>query len=72
MTSKTLFIALGLAALVASPALAKKPVHHDYASGPYASATMSAQTVEGATATDPDPTIRAELQRDWPTSIGAN
>jgi hypothetical protein len=73
MTSKTLFIALGLAALVATPALAaKKAVHHDYTPDAYASAT--APVVEGATyvGTDPDPAIRSELQRDWQTSIGAN
>ncbi len=71
MTSKTLFTVLGLAALVATPALAQKHVHHGYASGPYASASTSAPTAEGV-AIDPDPTIRAELQRDWQTSIGAN
>jgi hypothetical protein len=71
MTAKTLFTVLGLAALVASPAFAaKKAVHHDYAPDAYASAT--AQTVEGAPATDPDPAVRSELQRDWQTSIGAN
>lgn len=69
MTSKTLFAVLGLAAFVATPALAKKPVHHAV-SGPYASAAAGqAGTTVG---TDPDPSIRFELQRDWVTSEGAN
>jgi hypothetical protein len=75
MTSKSLFIALGLAALVATPALAaKKAVHHNYNYAPDAYASATAPVVEGTTyvGTDPDPAIRSELQRDWPTSIGAN
>ena len=72
MTSKSLFIALGLAALVATPALAAKKAVRHYTPDAYASAT--APVVEGTTyvGTDPDPAIRSELQRDWPTSIGAN
>jgi hypothetical protein len=74
MTSKTLFTVLGLAALVATPALAQKPVHHSYISGPYASAATSTPVVEDGrvVGTDPDPAIRAELARDWATSQGAN
>ena len=74
MTSKTLLTACGLVALLATPALAQKPVHH-YASGPYASvATPAPAAVEEgrSVGTDPDPHIRAELQRDWTTSQGAN
>jgi len=73
MTSKTLLTAFGLVALLATPALAEKPVHH-YASGPYASAATPAPVVEGGrvVGTDPDPRIRSELQRDWTTSLGAN
>ena len=71
MTTKTLFTAVALAALVAAPALAaKKPVHHATASGPYASATAGADHF--GTGTDPDASIRFELERDWQTSLGAN
>jgi hypothetical protein len=72
MTSKTLFAVLALAALVATPALAaKKPVHHSYAPGPYASATTGEDRMNVA-GTDPDPSVRFELERDWQTSLGAN
>jgi hypothetical protein len=73
MTSKLLFTALGLAALVATPALAKKPVHQTSASGPYASVVAPAQTIDGrAVGTDPDANVRFEMQRDYATSLGAN
>jgi len=74
MTSKTLLSVLGLAAFVATPALAHKPVHHGYASGPYASVAAPAPAVVGGrvVGTDPDANIRFELQRDWQTSQGAN
>jgi hypothetical protein len=75
MTSKTLLSAFGLVALLATPALAQKPVHHTYASGPYASvATPAPAAVEEgrSVGTDPDANIRSELQRDWQTSQGAN
>jgi hypothetical protein len=74
MTSKTLLTAFGFVALLATPALAQKPVHH-YASGPYASVATPAPAAieEGrSVGTDPDANIRAELQRDWQTSQGAN
>jgi len=72
MTSKTLFTALALAALVATPALAaKKPVHHHTtAAGPYARAT--AGEINTAVGTDPDPRIRFELLRDSDTAEGLN
>ena len=74
MTSKIVVTILGLAALVATPALAKKPVHHASASGPYASVGAPAPIVEEgrAVGTDPDANIRFELQRDYQTSLGAN
>ena len=74
MTSKLALTALGLAALAATPALAQKPVHHTYATGPYASVATPAQVVEDGrvVGTDPDQNIRFELQRDWATSQGAN
>lgn len=77
MTSKTLLTAFGLVALLATPALAQKPVHHHhyrYASGPYASVAASPAAIEEghSVGTDPDPSIRSELQRDWQTSLGAN
>jgi hypothetical protein len=73
MTQKTLLTAFGFVALLATPALAQKPVHH-YASGPYASVATPAPVVENGrvVGTDPDQNIRFELQRDWATSQGAN
>jgi hypothetical protein len=75
MTHKTLLSAFGFVALLATPALAQKPVHHHYASGPYASVAMPAPAAveEGrSVGTDPDANVRSELQRDWQTSQGAN
>jgi hypothetical protein len=73
MTSKTLLAVLGLAALAATPALAKKPIHRDVSSA-YASAGTPAPIVEEnrVVGTDPDPAIRSELQRDWMTSQGVD
>jgi hypothetical protein len=71
MTTKTLFTALAIAALVAAPALAaKKPVRHSTAAGPYASAT--AGQTNPTVGTDPDQRIRFELLRDSDTSEGLN
>ena len=72
MTSKLLFTALALAALIATPALAKKPVHHAAASAPYASVAAPVQTVEGRPVADPDANVRLEIQRDYATSLGVN
>jgi hypothetical protein len=74
MTKNTLLTAFGFVALLATPALAQKPVHHHYASGPYASVVAPGPIVEDGhyVGTDPDQNIRFELERDWQTSQGAN
>ncbi|HLH89107.1 MAG TPA: hypothetical protein VKX28_11655 [Xanthobacteraceae bacterium] len=74
MSKKTLLTAFGFVALLATPALAQKPVHHHDASGPYASVAAPAPIAQDGryVGTDPDVNVRAELQRDWQTSQGAN
>ncbi len=74
MTAKIIVTALGLAALVVTPALAKKPVHRTQPTGPYAAVIAPAPIAgEGrSVGTDPDANIRFELQRDYQTSLGAN
>jgi hypothetical protein len=67
---KTMITGLGLAALVATPAFAQKPTHRAAAQAPaYASAPQPATTVNHGyyIGTDPDPSIRFELDRDAPT-----
>src|ERR1035438_2881245 len=69
MNSKMTLIALGLATLVATPAFAQKPTHRAYAADAYASAVTQPVVTEGRViGTDPDPSIRSELQRDSSTS----
>ena len=75
MNKTTLLTAFGFVALLATPALAQKPVHHHhYASGPYASVAPAPTAIWGgrSVGTDPDANVRSELQRDWATSQGAN
>lgn len=73
MNTKMVLTALGLAALVATPAFAQKPTHRAPVTGPYASAAP-APIVSGGyyVGTDPDPTIRFELSRDAATYSSTN
>ena len=70
MKTKMVLTVLGLATLVATPALAQKPTHRAPASGPYASATTRPApiVVDGyAVGTDPDANVRFDLTRDAAT-----
>jgi hypothetical protein len=74
MKTKMVLTVIGLAALVATPAFAQKPTHRAAANnGAYASAAQPAPIVSNGynVGTDPDPSIRFELERDAPTySVG--
>jgi hypothetical protein len=75
MNSKIILTVLGLAALVATPAFAKKPVHRAHASEAYASdAGMMRPVVsdDRVIGTDPDPSVRSELARDASTYSSTN
>jgi hypothetical protein len=69
MNTKMVLTALGLAALVATPAFAQKQTHHAATNGAYASSAQPAQVNSSGynVGTDPDPSIRFELERDAPT-----
>jgi hypothetical protein len=70
MNTKMALTVLGLATLVATPAFAQKHTHH---TGAYASATQPAPAMSnGMVGTDPDPSIRFELERDAPTYSATN
>jgi hypothetical protein len=72
MNTKTLLTVVGLAALVATPALAQK-THHARAQDAYASAVEPGIVENGRViATDPDAAIRSELQRDSATYTSTN
>ncbi len=72
MNSKIVFAILGLATLVATPAFAQKQAHRAY-SAAYASAIEPQVVSQGRViGTDPDPSIRFELQRDSTTYTGNN
>jgi hypothetical protein len=67
--------ALGLAALVATPAFAQKPTHRANNNGAYASAAQQPASVTSNgynVGTDPDPSIRFELSRDSATYSSTN
>jgi hypothetical protein len=69
MNTKMVVTVLGLATLVATPAFAQKPTHHA-ANGAYASTVQQPASVASNgynVGTDPDPSIRFELERDAPT-----
>jgi hypothetical protein len=66
MKTKMVFTLLGLATLVATPALAQKPTHA-HASAAYASAPATVVSHGYAVGTDPDASVRFELNRDGPT-----
>jgi hypothetical protein len=75
MNTKIILTVLGMAALVASPAFAKKPVHHAHAQDTNASdAAMMRPVVsdDRVIGTDPDPSIRSELARDASTYSSTN
>ncbi len=72
MNSKMVFAILGLATLVATPAFAQKQAHRGYA-GAYASTVEpQVQSWGRVIGTDPDPSIRFELQRDSTTYSTSN
>lgn len=72
MNTKVALSALGLAMLIATPAFAQKPAHRA-APAPYASATEPVIVSEGrVVGTDPDPSIRFELERDSATYTTSN
>lgn len=69
MNTKMVLTALGLTALVATPAFAQKQTHHAN-NGAYASTAQPAAPVASSgynVGTDPDPSVRFELERDAPT-----
>ena len=70
----TMVFALGLAALVATPAFAQKPTHRANSNGAYASAVQPAPVSSSGynVGTDPDPSIRFELTRDSATYSSTN
>ena len=74
MKTNMVLTVLGLATLVATPALAQKPTHHAAAqNGAYASVAQPAPIVSHGynVGTDPDANVRFELNRDAPTySVG--
>jgi hypothetical protein len=72
MNSKIVLAVIGLATLVATPAFAQKPTHRA-APAPYASATEPLVVENNrVVGTDPDPSIRSELQRDSSTYTSTN
>lgn len=71
MNTKFALSALGLAMLIATPAFAQKPAHRA-APAPYASAVAPMADGQFVVGTDPDPSIRFELQRDSSTYTTSN
>jgi hypothetical protein len=75
MKTKMVFAALGIAALIATPALAQKQTHRARVSAPYATNAVSAPVFSNdgrLIGTDPDPRVRFELQRDSTVYSGNN
>jgi hypothetical protein len=75
MKTKMVVTVLGLATLIATPALAQKPTHRAHASDSYASAAEQTAPIGSsgyAVGTDPDANIRFELNRDAPTYSTGN
>jgi hypothetical protein len=72
MKSKMMLTLLGLAALVATPALAKPAHRAQVSSGAYASVNEPVVSDGRVIGTDPDPSIRFELQRDSSTYTSTN
>ncbi len=72
MTAKIALTALGLGLLIATPAMAQKPTHRA-SPLPAASAAEPSVVSQGRlVGTDPDPSIRFELQRDSSTYTTGN
>jgi len=72
--TKMILAALGIASLIATPALAQKQTHRGHVATPYA-ATVNTPVIssEGRViGTDPDPSIRSELARDATTYTSSN
>jgi hypothetical protein len=76
MTTKMMVTALGIAALIATPALAQNQTHRAHVSNPYAAAAPVTAPVISSdgrmVGTDPDPSIRSELSRDATTYTSSN
>lgn len=68
MKTKMVLTVLGLATVVVTPAFAQKPTHRA-SGGAYASAVLTAPIASSGynVGTDPDPSVRFELNRDAPT-----
>jgi hypothetical protein len=66
---KMILSAVGVAALIASPALAKP--QHPHVQAPTVSGTTVVAPDGRVIGADPDANIRAELLRDYPNSEGA-
>ncbi len=71
MNTKIALSALGLAMVIVTPAFAQKPTHR-VSPAAYASATEPHLTGGRVIGTDPDPSIRFELERDAPTYTSGN
>jgi hypothetical protein len=74
MNTKIILTVLGMAALVATPAFAKKPVHRAHQDTSASDAAMMRPVVsdDRVIGTDPDPSIRSELARDASTYSSTN
>jgi hypothetical protein len=75
MNAKLILSALGLVAMLVTPAMAQKT--HKRSVVPSSTVVAEpgygiAQRGDVQIGTDPDPSIRSELHRDFPTALGAN
>ncbi len=70
--SKTILIAIGLAALAATPTLAQPRVHARAQQPAVFAGTIVVAPNGRVIGADPDPNVRAEMLRDYPTAEGAN
>jgi hypothetical protein len=66
---EVLMSAIGLAALVSTPVLAKQRAHNGHPAPAQSSISSAVVSAEGRViGADPDPAIRFEIQRDWPSA----
>jgi hypothetical protein len=75
MKTKMVLTALGIATLIATPALAQKQTHKTRLSAPSAANAVTTPVIssEGRLiGTDPDASIRSELARDATTYTSSN
>jgi hypothetical protein len=72
MNLKVLIAATGFAALASSPVLAASHARHHHAAPAGAVSNAIVAPTGQRLGTDPDPSIRFELRRDWSTGVGAN